>query len=83
VARVSGNTDGKRDERLYALGQAVAARRRELGLSQEALADASGVNRSHMGEVERGKRNVTTLNVLRLAEALNTTAAELFKKADL
>jgi transcriptional regulator with XRE-family HTH domain len=80
---VSGNTDGKRDERLYALGQAVAARRRELGLSQEALADASGVNRSHMGEVERGKRNVTTLNVLRLAEALNTTAAELFKKADL
>ncbi|WP_184715274.1 helix-turn-helix transcriptional regulator [Caulobacter sp.] len=83
MARVSGNTDGKRDERLYALGQAVAARRRELGLSQEALADASGVNRSHMGEVERGKRNVTTLNVLRLAEALNTTAAELFKKADL
>ena len=82
MARVSGNTDGKRDERLYALGQAVAARR-ELGLSQEALADASGVNRSHMGEVERGKRNVTTLNVLRLAEALNTTAAELFKKADL
>jgi transcriptional regulator with XRE-family HTH domain len=83
VARVSGNAGGERDERLLALGQAIVARRRELGMSQEALADASGVNRSHMGEVERGKRNVTTLNVLRLAEALNTTAAELFRKADL
>ncbi|TXI85906.1 MAG: XRE family transcriptional regulator [Cupriavidus sp.] len=83
MARVSGNADGKADERLYALGQAVVAMRRELGMSQEALADASGMNRSHMGEVERGRRNVTTLNVLRLADALQTTAAELFSKADL
>lgn len=81
VARVSGSTDGKRDERLYALGQAIVARRRELGMSQEALADASGVNRSHMDEVERGKRNITTLNVLRLASALGTTASALFAAA--
>jgi len=52
-------------------------------MSQEALADASGVNRSHMGEVERGKRNITTLNVLRLANALDTTAAALFDTAGL
>ena len=52
-------------------------------MSQEALADASGVNRSHMGEVERGKRNITTLNVLRLATALDTTASALFAAAQL
>jgi len=83
VTRVSGQAGGERDERLYALGQAIVARRRELGMSQEALADASGVNRSHMGEVERGKRNITTLNVLRLANALDTTAAALFDTAGL
>lgn len=83
MARVSGSNEGKRDERLYALGQAIVARRRELGMSQEALADASGVNRSHMGEVERGKRNITTLNVLRLATALDTTASALFAAAQL
>jgi transcriptional regulator with XRE-family HTH domain len=83
VARVSGKFSGERDECLFALGQAIVARRRELGLTQEALADASGVNRSHMGEVERGKRNITTLNVLRLARALDTTAWGLFKEAGL
>lgn len=83
MARVSGKAGGERDERLYALGQAIVARRRELKMSQEALADASGLNRSHMGEVERGKRNITTLNVLRLASALDTTAARLLAAADL
>lgn len=52
-------------------------------MSQEALADASGVNRSHMGEVERGKRNVSALNILRIANAMDTTAASLFDAAGL
>jgi transcriptional regulator with XRE-family HTH domain len=52
-------------------------------LSQEALADAAGVDRSHMGKIERGERNVTLLNVLRIAAALNGSAADLLREAGL
>jgi len=54
-----------------------------MGLSQEALADASGIDRSHMGKIERGERNVTILNVVRIAGALNGTVAELLLEAKL
>lgn len=54
-----------------------------MGLSQEALADASGIDRSHMGKIERGERNVTILNVVRIAAALNGTVAELLLEAKL
>ena len=36
-------------------------------MSQEALADAAGMDRSHMGKIERGERNVTLLNVAKIA----------------
>lgn len=81
VARVSGKSDDER--RLEALGKAIRARRNAMGLSQEALADASGIDRSHMGKIERGERNVTILNVVRIAAALNGTVAELLLEAKL
>lgn len=52
-------------------------------MSQEALADASGVDRSHMGEVERGKRNVTFLNIARIAEAMGVRPSEIIAAAGL
>jgi len=81
VARVSGQQDG--EGQLKALGEAVRARRLALGLSQEALADAAGLDRSHMGKIERGERNVTLLNVLRIAAALNASAANVLREAGL
>ena len=81
VARVSGKADV--DKRLERLGDAIRACRRALGMSQEALADACGLDRSHMGEVERGKRNVSVLNLVRIASALDMKAADIFAKADL
>lgn len=63
------------------LGQAIRARRDELGLSQEALAHLSGIDRSHMGKIERGERNVTILNVERVAGALKTTPSKLLSGA--
>jgi transcriptional regulator with XRE-family HTH domain len=81
VARVSGKADS--DQRLLKLGDAIRAQRRAIGMSQEALADASGLDRSHMGEVERGKRNVSLLNVLRIAAALNVKASAILAAADL
>jgi transcriptional regulator with XRE-family HTH domain len=79
VARISG----QRDEQglLVSLGEAVRAARTARGLSQEALADAAGIDRSHMGKIERGERNVTILNVARVASALNALPSDILRGA--
>lgn len=66
-----------------ALGAAVRARRKALGLSQEALADLAEIDRSHMGKIERGERNVTLLNILRIARAIEVKASDLLRDAGL
>jgi transcriptional regulator with XRE-family HTH domain len=52
-----------------------------LNLSQEALADHAGIDRSHMGKIERGERNVTLLNLAKLAEALKCQPSALLSNA--
>ena len=81
VARQSIKTDN--DGRLRQLGAAIRAARLERKLSQEALADAAGIDRSHMGKIERGERNVSVLNVARVATALNLSVASLMASAGL
>jgi transcriptional regulator with XRE-family HTH domain len=49
------------------------------GLSQEALAEVSGLHRTYVGSVERGERNVSIDNMERLAKALEVDMAELLK----
>lgn len=63
------------------LGQVIRARRLELELSQEALAHLAGIDRSHMGKIERGERNVTLLNIERIADALKVAPSELLASA--
>lgn len=79
MPRVSGQED--KHELLASLGAAVRARRKILSMSQEALADRSGIDRSHMGRIERGERNVTLLNVGRIAEALGCKPSELLSES--
>jgi transcriptional regulator with XRE-family HTH domain len=81
MARVSGLTD--KDGALERLGAVMRARRQAMGLSQEALADLAGVDRSHMGKIERGERNVTFLNILRIAEAIHCKPSDLLSAAGL
>jgi transcriptional regulator with XRE-family HTH domain len=81
VARVSGQLDA--DGSLKRLGEAVRAARKGRGLSQEALADAAGIDRSHMGKIERGERNVTLLNVTRIAKSLDLKPSDLLASAGL
>jgi transcriptional regulator with XRE-family HTH domain len=81
MARVSGKTDAGR--LLAPLGAVIRASRKKVGLSQEALADAAGIDRSHMGKIERGERNVTLLNLYRIAAALETKASALLGDAGL
>ena len=80
VTRVSGQSS---DPALRALGQAIRAMRKERGMSQEALADAAGIDRSHMGKIERGERNVTLLNVKRVAVALGMSIERLASLANI
>jgi transcriptional regulator with XRE-family HTH domain len=81
MPRVSFKTD--KDGQLALLGAAVRARRKAALLSQEALADRAEIDRSHMGKIERGERNVTLLNVLRIAQALGCKPSELLAEAGL
>lgn len=60
-------------------GERVRARRQELGMSQEKLAAGSELHWTFVGQVERGQRNLSLKNILRLAELLEIDAAELVR----
>ena len=60
-------------------GARVRTRREELQKSQEKLAAESGMHWTYLGQVERGQRNVTLHNILRLAEMLEVDPAELVR----
>ena len=62
---------------LATLGQRVRDQRASLGLSQEGLAAASGLHWTFVGQVERGQRNLSIHNLLKLAEALQVDAGVL------
>lgn len=49
------------------------------GLSQEQLAEASGLHRTYVGSLERGERNVALINILRLAKGLGIDPGELVR----
>ena len=52
------------------LGMLVRHMRVECGWSQEELASRSGLDRTYIGGVERGERNVSLLNIVKIAVAL-------------
>lgn len=60
-------------------GARVRRRRHELGLSQEALAAQSDLHWTFIGQVERGQRNLSLHNILRVASALHLDPAELVR----
>ena len=67
---------------LAAFGAAVRERRLQRGLSQDALADLAGFQRTYLSEVETGRRNVTLVNIGRLAAALGVGVGELMATAE-
>lgn len=56
--------------------------RKEKGWSQERLALESGIARSYLGGVERGKRNISLVAIVRLANALDVAASSLLEPPD-
>jgi transcriptional regulator with XRE-family HTH domain len=74
--RGEGKTEGK-DAELLALGARIKRFREQAGLTQEALADAADLHWTYIGQIERGERNLTYKNVLKLARGLGVEAARL------
>ena len=66
-----------RDESLKELGQRIRKRRKDCGWSQEHLAAKAGVDRSYIGGVERGERNVTFALLCNICRALGCDVAAL------
>ncbi len=68
-----------RSEATSCFGKRVRAQREALRLSQEGLADRCGLHWTFVGQVERGRRNLSLHNVLKLAAALSIDPAELVR----
>jgi transcriptional regulator with XRE-family HTH domain len=62
---------------LVDFGARVRELRVHAGLSQEALALQAGLDRSYVGQVERGERNITLINIHKLARAISRDASDL------
>ncbi len=59
-------------------GKALRKRRHALRMSQEEFADMCGLDRTYVGGIERGERNVSLVNLARIAKALRVSLSELF-----
>lgn len=68
-----------RDKRLVAFGQRVRAIRKEKSLSQETLAALADIDRSYMGHIERGEKNITLTKIHQIAKALEISPSFLFE----
>ncbi len=65
-----------------ALGAVIRERRKELGLSQEGLADEAALDRTYVGGLERGERNPTLKVLWKLSAALHLSSSELMARAE-
>jgi transcriptional regulator with XRE-family HTH domain len=65
------------------LGRTIRLERERLGISQEQLALDAELHRTYIGSIERGERNVSLKNIIKISAALNLRAAELLHKSGL
>lgn len=63
---------------LIQFGSSVQQRRKQMNISQEKLAELAGLHRTYIGMIERAEKNITLININKIAKALNTTISELF-----
>ena len=61
-----------------AVGKRIRELRNKLGVSQEEFADMVGLDRTYITSVECGKRNISIVNVEKIAKALKVSLSEFF-----
>lgn len=75
-------TEKNMNDPLKAFGIRLSSVRRKCGLSQERLVLESGLARSYLSGIERGKRNVSLLNIHKIADTLGVSAYVLLQDGD-
>ena len=60
-------------------GERIRILRKQAGWSQEELADACGLHRTYVGAVERGERNVSLINIVQFAHALQVKPSDIME----
>ena len=72
-----------RDPDLKKFGLIVRKLRERKGLTQEALSEQTGLDRTYISGIEVGRRNVGFRNIVKIIKALGVTSAVFFKKFEL
>jgi transcriptional regulator with XRE-family HTH domain len=67
---------------MTSLGHNIRAERVRNGYSQGILAEKTGLNRTYIGIVERGEKNITVCNCSKIADALHIPLSDLIRKAE-
>lgn len=66
-----------------AIAEVISRLRNNADLSQEDLADKSGIHRTYVSQIERGLKSPTLQVLMRLASALNTSGSQIIKEMEL
>lgn len=72
-----GDTAAAKDPELVAFGERVRELREAADMTQESLAYAAGLHWTYVGQIERGERNLTYKNILKLARGLDIEPGRL------
>jgi transcriptional regulator with XRE-family HTH domain len=67
-----------KDPNLVKLGKQIRMIRKQRGFTQEGFATEAEIDRSYMGGIERGERNIAAINLIRIAKTLKVEVGELF-----
>ena len=62
---------------LKSFGENVRTQRKQLGISQEELGNKSNLHRTYIGMIERAEKNITLLNMEKIADALDVKISDL------
>jgi transcriptional regulator with XRE-family HTH domain len=67
---------------LEGFGKAVRKFRSAAGISQEKLAELAEIHRTYMGDVERGERNISIVNMVKIAEGLKKKLSDVVREME-
>lgn len=73
--------DGQKE--LEGFGSVIKERRKLLKLSQEEFAEKCELHRTYIGQIERGEKNISFVNILKISKALNLNPSDIFDQARL
>ena len=72
----------RKNQSLVEFGKKVRSVRKEKKFSQEELAARADLHRTYIGMIERGEKNITLINILRISHALNIPASNLLESIE-